>query len=49
MYKGVSYPMNMKRKRAAVMRDPLLAGDNIPNTANTATRYTQLFLNSFEF
>ena len=32
-----TYPMNMKRKRAAVMRAPRLAGDNIPNMANTET------------
>lgn len=27
--------MNMKRTMAAVIRAPLLAGDNIPNMANT--------------
>ena len=36
--RGVSHPMNMKRKMAAVMRAPRLAGDNIPNIANTTTK-----------
>ena len=30
-----AHPMNMKRTMAAVMRAPRLAGDNIPNMANT--------------
>ena len=36
--RGVSHPMNMKRTMAAVMRAPRLAGDNIPNIANTTTK-----------
>ena len=34
------YPMNMKRTMAAVMRAPLLAGESIPNIANTGTYKT---------
>ena len=30
--------MNINRTMAAVMRDPLLAGESIPNMANTAQR-----------
>ena len=30
-----THPMNIKRTIAAVMRAPLLAGDSIPNMANT--------------
>ena len=33
-----SYPMNINRTMAAVMRAPLLAGDSIPNMANTEDR-----------
>ena len=36
--RGVSHPLNMKRTMAAVMRAPRLAGDNIPNIANTTTK-----------
>ena len=32
---GNTYPMNMKNKMAAVISAPRLAGDNIPNMANT--------------
>ena len=39
--RGVSHPMNMKRTMAAVMRAPRLAGDNIPNIANTTTNKAQ--------
>ena len=39
------YPMNMKRTMAAVMRAPLLAGESIPNIANTGTyQTTQIIL-----
>ena len=31
----MAYPINMNRTIAAVMRAPRLAGDNIPNIANT--------------
>ncbi len=30
--------MNINRTMAAVMRDPLLAGESMPNMANTAQR-----------
>lgn len=30
-----SYPMNMKRKQAVVIKAPLLDGDNMPNMATT--------------
>lgn len=30
-----TYPMNMKRKQAVVMRAPRLEGDNIPSMATT--------------
>jgi len=32
-----SHPINMKSTIAAVMRAPLLAGESMPNIANTAT------------
>ena len=31
----IMYPMNIKNKMAAVISAPRLAGDNIPNMANT--------------
>jgi hypothetical protein len=31
-----TYPMNMKRKQAVVMRAPRLEGDSIPSMATTA-------------
>lgn len=30
-----SYPMNMKRKQAVVIKAPLLDGDSMPNIATT--------------
>lgn len=33
-----TYPMNMKRKQAVVMRAPRLEGDNIPSMATTTER-----------
>lgn len=33
-----AYPMNMKNIMAAVISAPRLAGDNIPNMANTNVR-----------
>lgn len=32
-----THPMNMKSTMPAVMRAPLLAGDSMPNIANTVT------------
>lgn len=33
--RNYSYPMNMKRKQAVVIKAPLLDGDNMPNMATT--------------
>jgi len=43
--KHYTYPINIKNMMAAVISAPRLAGDNIPNMANTnkqRKQYTQL-------